>query len=150
MNSVNESLRDHVTSSAFVLSLGKTHVAALVRLDLELAAEIQLHAHHIGENAYGRLHRNDVTGRHGLMTRGLIVHVYELNKHKYIVKKSDRSIYQVGAVDHNRMPLGQCWNITRAGRLVCELLQEAGVYQEYAGPLLPLIDAERELRRQSA
>ena len=59
---MNEALRDHVTSAAFVLSLGKTHVAALVRLDLELAAEVQVH---VGPNQFSgaRLHRHDVTGR---------------------------------------------------------------------------------------
>ena len=32
---MNEALRDHVTSAAFVLTLGKTHITALVRLDLD-------------------------------------------------------------------------------------------------------------------
>lgn len=143
----NELLRDHVTSTAFSLNLGKTHVAALVRLDLELAAEVQIHSHHIGPNAYGRLHRNDVTGRSGLVSRGLVVHVFEQNAHKYVVKEGDESIFRIGAIDHERMPVGDCWNITRAGRLVCDLLKECGIYQEYAGPLLPLIEAARERKR---
>jgi hypothetical protein len=144
----NPFLREHVTSTAFALNLGKTHVAALVRLDLELAAEVQIHAHHIGPDAYGRLHRNDVTGRSGLISRGLLVHVAALNEHKYVVKKGQPSIYRVGAVDYDRMPIGECWNITRAGRLVIELLQEAGLYQEFAGPLLPLIEAQRARKRE--
>ena len=90
-----------------------------------------------------------MTGRNGLISRGLVAHVFEQNKHKYIVRKGDESIYQIGAVDYDRMPVGQVWNITRAGRLVVELLQEAGLYQEYAGPLLPLVDAERERRRSA-
>lgn len=148
---MNEALRDHVTSAAFVLSLGKTHVAALVRLDLELAAEIHLHTRQrdFADRGHGRLHSHDVSGRNGLIDRGLIIHVFEQNKHKYIVKPGDKSVYRVGAVDHDRMPVGQVWNITRAGRLVCDLLKECGLYQEYAGPLLPLIEAARE-RRQAA
>ena len=144
---MNEALREHVTSTAFALTLGKTHVAALVRLDLELAAEVMVRPPRQGE--YGRLHRNDVTGRNGLISRGLVIHVYEENKHRYVVKPSDRSLYQVGAVDHDRMPVGACWNITRAGRLVADLLKECGLYQEFAGPLLPLIEAERERKRAS-
>lgn len=144
---MNEALREHVTSTAFTLTLGKTHVAALVRLDLELAAEVMVRPPREGE--YGRLHRNDVTGRNGLMSRGLVIHVYEDNKDRYVVRKGDRSLYQLGAVDHDRMPIGACWNITRAGRLVVELLQECGLYQEFAGPLAPLIEAARERKRAS-
>ena len=149
MSISNPLLRDHVTSAAFVLSLGKTHVAALVRLDLELAAEVRLHppALRIGGVPHARLHSHDGPGRDGLIRRGLVAHVYEQNKHKYVVKPGDDSIYVVGAVDLDRMPIGQCWNITRAGRLVCDLLKECGLYQEYAGPLLPLIKAERDRRR---
>lgn len=146
---MNEAFREHVTSSAFVLNLGKTHVAALVRLDMELAAEVQVRGLHLSNREHARLHQHDVTGRTGLITRGLVVHVYEENKHRYVVKQDQASIFQVGAVDHERMPVGECWNITRAGRLVCDLLTEAGIYQEYAGPLLPLIDAERERKRAS-
>jgi hypothetical protein len=146
---MNEAFREHVTSSAFMLSLGKTHVAALVRLDMELAAEVQVRGLHLSNHAHARLHKHDITGRGGLMARGLVVHVYEQNKHKYAVKEKHASIYQVGAIDHDRMPVGECWNITRAGRLVVELLQEAGIYDEYAGPLLPLIEAERERKRAS-
>ena len=140
----NPLLREHVTSAAFMLSLGKTHVAALVRLDLELAAEVHIQPPREGQ--YGRLHRNDITGLNGLIARGLIVHLYEQNKHKYTVKKGDSSLYSVGAVDHDRMPVGQIWNITRAGRLVADLLKETGLYQEYAGPLLPLIEDKRKRR----
>jgi hypothetical protein len=143
VNDINPLLRDHVTSAAFVLSLGKTHVAALVRLDLELVAEVRINAFDLGPGEHRRLHRHDVTGMNGLIARGLVVHVYELNKHKYVVKPGDDSIYIAGAVDLDRMPLGQCWNITRAGQLVCGLLKEAGLYAEYAGPLLPLIEAKR-------
>jgi hypothetical protein len=147
MSIANPLLRDHVTSAAFVLSLGKTHVAALVRLDLQLAAEVKLNSAMIPRGSeHAWLHRNDVTGMNGLMARGLVAHVYEQNKHKYVVKPGDDSWYKVGAVDMDRMPVGQCWNITRAGRLVADLLKEAGLYQEYAGPLLPLIEAERERR----
>ena len=47
------------------------------------------------------------------------------------------------------LAVAEAYAATRAGRLVIELLQEAGIYQEYAGPLLPLIEARREERRAS-
>jgi hypothetical protein len=141
---VNDLLREHVTSGAFLLTLGRTHVAALVRLDLEIAAEVSLRGCGLRASRHGRLHGNDITGRNGLISRGLVSHIFEANKHKYVVKPGDESIYNVGNVDYDRMPVSQCWEITRAGGLVVDLLREASVYQEYAGPLLPLIEARSE------
>jgi hypothetical protein len=138
---MNEALRDHVTSAAFVLSLGKTHVAELVRMDLELAAEVRLDGRELG-----KLSRYDTTARRGLQHRGLVVHVFDMNKWHPGGKPSREWIDLVARGD---FPPGENWNITRAGRLVCELLTEAGIYQEYAGPILPLIEARREKKRAS-
>jgi hypothetical protein len=142
---VNEALREHVTSAAFVLSLGKTHVAELVRIDLELAAEVRLNYTEIG-----KLHRCDMQARKGLEVRGLIIHTWEQNKRKY-GKPSTNAFAQPGdrTYDYDVIPPSAMWNITRAGLLVCDLLKEAGLYQEYAGSLLPLIEAKRERKRAS-
>lgn len=88
----NDMLRSHVTGIAFNLTLGKTHIAALVRLE-EIGA---------GTRKDLRL-GNFITGVNGLLTRGLVIHVNQ-----------------------------SVWQITPAGRLVLELLREAGIHQEYA------------------
>ena len=146
MNVPNPFLRDHVTSTAFALSLGKTHVTALVRLDLELAAEVELD--YMQVRGIARAHQMDVQARNGLVARGLVAHVSERNAHKYVAKEGDGSHYAPGKVAYDLMPIGAKWNITRAGRLVIELLQEAGIYQEYAGPMLPLIEARKQRKRE--
>lgn len=145
----NEMFRDHVTSAGFVLTLGRTHLAALIRLDLELAANVRTTMAGPkgsiikGDPSMERLHRHDVTGYAGLISRGLIRHVYEENKHRYRDKRaSERQGRDV--IDHQRMPVGEQWEITRAGRLVVDLLRECGLYADYAGPLGPLIERERQ------
>lgn len=117
----NDLLRAHVTSTAFVLSLGKTHIAALVHLEEALAADLSVNDHitaarngqapapkppHLG---------NFTTGASGLIARGLVTHAY-------VPPRTDIS----------DKPFSTFWQITKAGRLVLELLREAGVWQEYA------------------
>ena len=142
---MNEALRDHVTSAAFVLTLGKTHITALVRLDLELAAEFSLSFSDV--RGISRAHQVNVHARNQLASRGLIVSVWHLNQRKWQRQEAGtgRWVYDLDKTP----PPGEHWHITRAGRLVIELLQEAGIYQEYAGPILPLI-AARKQQRQSA
>jgi hypothetical protein len=147
---VNDLLRDHVTSAAFVLSLGKTHVFALVRLDLELTAEVKLDYSTL-RTVKGGINRCDISALQGLERRGLIIHVWEANKHKYgkpstnfYAKPGDR-VY-----DYETVPRSAHWNITRAGRLVIDLLREAGLYAEYAGPLLPLVETSKARRRAAS
>lgn len=142
---MNEALRDHVTSAAFVLSLGKTHVAALVRLDLELAAEVCLDYASVRGTPNGALHRQDVTALNGLITRGLVTHRFD---EAYGAGGPKHAEY-IAKISEGTWPRNINWAITRAGRLVCELLQECGLYQEHAGLLLPLIEAKRERRRAS-
>lgn len=144
----NEALREHVTSTGFALTLGKTHIAELVRMDLELAAEVMVDGRQLG-----KLHRCDMTARHALGARGLIVHVWEENKDQYQRPETDWAGRPTGRMvrDHDKYaPPGKIWNITRAGRLVIELLQESGLYSEYAGPLLPLIENARDKRKGAA
>lgn len=146
----NPMLRDHVTSAAFTLTLGKTHVAELVRMDMELAAEVCLDGRLIG-----KMSRYDMTARHGLEARGLIVHVWADHEHLY--KTRPYRNYFGGAA--GQMTYSEDWpenvhpahryHMTRAGRLVCDLLMETGQYQELAGSLLPLIEAARKTRKPS-
>jgi len=154
----NPVLRDYVTSSAFVLHLGKTHVVALVRLDLELAAEARLNYSQV--RGISRAHQLDVTAVGGLISRGLVVNVWPKYEHLYRAKPTTQT-YLTGRPPHGDGLVwtdeyikrgarpGHVHNITRAGRLVCELLRETGQYADVAGPMLPLIEAARERKRAS-
>jgi hypothetical protein len=142
---MNDALRDHVTSAAFALTLGKTHIAELVRLDLELAAGRSL-AYSQVRNIPHRAHRLDVPARNALAARGLISHVFDEEKWHPDGKPSRE---WTDLVTHGEFPPSENWAITRAGEHVIGLLREAGLYQEYAGPLLPLIEAGQEERRAS-
>jgi hypothetical protein len=145
---VNELLRDHVTSAAFILSLGKTHVFALVKLDLELTAEVRLDYAAL-RSVSGGLNRMDMTALQGLERRGLVVRVWEKNKHRY-ARPATHPMQQGQTVyDTADAPRSAFYNITRAGRLVIDLLREAGLYAEYAGPLLPLVEERKPKRRAS-
>lgn len=111
----NDLLRSHVTSAAFHLTLGKTHIAALVHLEERLAADLNTWEHikqprektpHLG---------NFTTGAAGLVARGLATHTYPLTDEHWA-----------------DLPFSTYWQITPAGQLVLELLREAGIWQEYA------------------
>lgn len=133
----NELLRDHVTSTGFALVLGKTQIAALVRLDLELIQGARIHTRAGPQGTVRRMLRNDITALHGLCARGLVVHVYPEHQHKYFTPGGTR--IDPGA----EIPPGHVWNITPAGRLTCELLKEAGIYQEYADAIAAACGALR-------
>lgn len=105
----NELLREHVTSTGFALTLGKTHVASLVMLDTAIT-----HKSSSVDLLRGR--NNFVSGIHGCIDRGLVEHHYQAK-------------WQNRPGNH----LGRHYSITKAGRLVIALLKEAGLYQEYAG-----------------
>jgi hypothetical protein len=130
MSYVNQSLRDHVTSVGFSLQLGKTHIAALVRLDLELLTGKNIHTGAGPQGTVRRMLRNDITAFHGLCARGLVIHVYEDHRHKYEHPDGKRKRGPDGG--YPLTPPGDIWNITPAGRLVCDLLKEAGIWHEYA------------------
>lgn len=112
---VNNLLRSHVTGAAFHLTLGKTHIAALVHLEEKLAADLTANEYvkqprektpHLG---------NFTTGAAGLVARGLVAHTYPTSGAHWADERF--SAY---------------WQITPAGRLVLQLLREAGIWQEYA------------------
>lgn len=136
---MNEAFRDHVTSTAFVLHLGKTQIAAIVRLDLELAAEISLDYRAVRQSPVASLHRCDVTAIKGLEARGLVEYVWPLHEHKY---KGPDGI-RINSPEYLNHPRSEVHRLTRAGELVCQLLRECGLYQDYAGPLLPLVEAQK-------
>src|SRR5688500_18094821 len=126
---INEALRQHVTRVGFDLSLGKTHIAHLVWLDLLLKANPKGYEKN---QFYGRKHRafaHSATGAHGLMDRGLIQNIAEQRR------RPGENLLD--------MTPRRCFRITPAGRLVINLLKEAGIYQEFAA-LIPVVPVVRE------
>lgn len=113
----NDLLRSHVTRVGFDLSLGKTHVAALVMLDIALKSRRHVDTRH-------PMLRTWVPAMHGLGDRGLVEHRHALDSRGYA---------KPGLNPHYR--------ITKAGRLVIGLLKEAGIYQEHADLLTPQLRA---------
>jgi hypothetical protein len=118
---INENLREHVTNVGFSLTLGKTHIAALVRIDLQLKENLSTLEHLDKFDASPRwphIFNYFVQGQSGLIERGLIQHIIDIRR---------RPGESVSAMRPRRI-----WRITPAGRLVINLLKEAGIYQEYA------------------
>lgn len=123
MGGYNEQLRQHVTRVGFDLTLGKTHVAALVLLDDAIRRKNWV----AGRNRDPAF-RFHVTGVHGLEDRGLVVHHY------------DERYGSKGRL-HAKDEPGRHFTITKAGRLVIDLLKEAGIWDEYAAPLAVFAEA---------
>lgn len=116
--SINPGLRDHVTRVGFNLSLGRTHIAALVELDISLQRDEYINTVHSAK-AYRFAFRNDIVGRQGLEDRGLIIHHSDAHPEP----------------GENFIPRRRLFTITEAGKAVITLLKEAGIYQEYAAAL---------------
>lgn len=115
----NTALRDHATRVGFDLSLAKTQIAALVLLNESLRQRRYIHSNHVTERSMRRTFAYFATGMHGCEERGLVLHHYRPDK------RDD----------------GLKWHftITKAGKLVIDLLTEAGIYQEYAAAL-PVVE----------
>jgi hypothetical protein len=133
MTEINEQLRAHVTRVGFDLSLGKTHISRLVAIDAELKRNLSTQEL-LGNYTTPREPRafnRFVTGTTGLVERGLVEHIMDARR---------RPGEPVSAMKPRRI-----WRITPAGRLVINLLKEAGIYQEYAAmvpvPVLKLVSA---------
>lgn len=118
----NEPLRSHVTRVGFNLTIGRTHIAALVYLN-ESFQRGYMNAHK-GAESHRRLFNLFATGMAGCQTRGLVVHHYDY--------------------DHRDEGLQWHYTITRAGQLIIELLRESGLYAEYAGALPVATQDEQE------
>lgn len=136
---MNELFRDHVTSVGFALSLGKTHIAALVDLDHQLrlnlaSRRIDYDIHVRGPiRTMPRAFAHFVPGVDGLIRRGLVEHILPAE-------------YQQPGVSTRDLRPSRVWRITRAGRIVINLLKESGVYQDFAAHLPPLPSTQAELR----
>lgn len=120
----NEALRAHVTRVGFDMSLGKTHIASLVYLNECLAQRRYIASHH-ASGPLAKAFSWFATGMHGCEDRGLVVHHYQ----------STRDLPPKERVQAERQGLKRHYTITKAGRLVINLLKEAGIYQEYAEAL---------------
>ena len=130
---VNEPLRAHVTRVGFDLSLGRTHVAALVWIDITIKLDrggpwsrpAERHPRRNYQHHLGHAHANFKGGMHGLQDRGLVVWT------------DPRTIkLPRGMQNFSELPARRIWRITPAGRLVIGLLKESGLYEEYAAALI--------------
>lgn len=106
----------HVTRVGFDLSLGRTHIAALVYLDLSM--ERHRHDPPPLTSPYSGAFRNFIGGITGLIGRGLVIHHFDGREYRH------------------RDGFKKSYTITPAGTFVIGLLKEAGIYDEYAGALV--------------
>lgn len=131
MANVNESFRSHVTSGKFVLTLGSSHIAALVWIEQQLrrdrSLEEELSSGHIARrdpemgHPLRRAFRSPGTG--GIISRGLVIH-------------TDPRYHEGAPADEwTRRKPSEFWTITPAGWAVVTLLVEAGIWQEYSDAL---------------
>lgn len=132
---INEALRAHVTSAKFVLTLGATHIAALVRFEYDLRRDRSLE-----EDLKAKTLRNPdpavghplrrafrSPGTAGIISRGLVVQLHP---------------YREGEPrdEWTRRKPSEVWAITPAGWAVITLLQQAGIWQEYTDALPAIPD----------
>lgn len=132
----NLALREHVTRVGFDLTLGKTHVVALVTIDTELK---------YGKNAdsrkLGKLWQWDAVAHRALRARGLIEARYGVayeRRHKHWSTWAGAYVWDSswpGDV-HPR----ERYAITIAGRAVITLLEQAGLYDEIAGQVIEVLE----------
>jgi len=118
---VNELLREHVTRVGFDLSLGHTHIAALVELDL--SRRYHEHVRIPRTHRLSRAHSLFSHATSGLVERGLVVHHYN--------EKAARAT-TFGKGPKLLRGLSPHYTITPAGKFVIGLLKESGIYDEYA------------------
>jgi len=113
---MNELLRAHVTRVGFDLSLGHTHISALV----DVAFSIR-NGKRVRSVDYSRVHSMFSHATHGLIERGLVRHHY-----------NEKEALGTNFGKARDKGLGPHYTITPAGKLVVALLKEAGLYDEYA------------------
>jgi hypothetical protein len=116
---MNELLRSHVTRVGFNLQLSKTQIAALIKLDTDLAdprpfnEAIRDPSGRI-DNPGRHILSNSVAALGALVARGLVVHYRPRD----------------GVRDTLNNSLRDTWAITDAGHSVIALLKEAGLWDE--------------------
>lgn len=116
---MNAALREHVTRVGFNLTLGKTHIAALVLISEYWAKDLRYHAH-------GSPWSQWITGNQGCRARGLTWHQ----------PHDTRGI----PVDQRPLPSAY-FGVTTAGQYTIGLLAEAGIWQDY----LDLIERHKKM-----
>jgi hypothetical protein len=116
---VNELLREHVTRVGFDLSLGHTHIAALVELDLSM--KYKRHIRIPRGHRLSRAHSLFSHATSGLIERGLVIHHYNAKEAQRGMRDTSKD---KGLAPH--------YTITAAGRMVIGLLKEAGIFDDYA------------------
>lgn len=115
---MNEALRDHVTRIGFNLTLGTTHIAAMVMLDVMLRSEDDERKMYTMADQWNR-RSFFVPAIDGVIRRGLVWH-----------KGPEK-------VDMKANPYRN-YGFTKAGIAALELLREAGIYEEFERSL-PII-----------
>lgn len=105
-NGTNWEFRDFVTSASFHLTLGKTHIYALI----EVAEGWAKNRRALTNNGFF------IPGLRGLRERGLVWY-----KDPLYTGKSTHS------------ELNEIYGLTKAGEAVIVLLKESGLYQEISG-----------------
>lgn len=151
---MNEALRNYVTSTSFSLTMRRTHIEALIRLDHTIAYQDASSAEF--RAAYERAQEEAEKLGFSLrtVTTGELQGLLDVHYHgealppnpgnapsfwyvasgalarRGLVALDDVRARKAGAT------FGEAWRITEAGRLVVGLLKEAGIWQEYAATLL--------------
>lgn len=120
---VNDLLRSHVTSTAFNLTLGPTHIAALIYVDIVLAdgrpaVDEATNTLRTFDRPNWRPWNQFSTGFDGLERRGLVAHICDRER-----EPGENELH---------MKQSRIWEITPAGRAVIVLLKECGLYAEYS------------------
>lgn len=108
---MNEALRDHVTRIGFNLTLGTTHIAAMVLLDVMLRSEDDERKRYTMADQWNR-RSFFVPAIDGVIRRGLAWH------------------QQPDKIDI-RANFFRNYGFTKAGIAALELLRESGIYEEY-------------------
>lgn len=121
---VNEALRGHVTRVGFNLTLTVGQISALIALDEAIRRKLRGVPDAQTNTPWSyAINSNWVTGMHGLERRGLVNHHYD-ERYSYKGK--------LHHLDH----IGRHYKITKAGKLVIEILKEAGIYEEILPTLI--------------
>jgi hypothetical protein len=124
----------------FDLSLGKSHIAALVYIDqVRLAGWDSARVNYTdrtydGFNLVRRPFQQFVSGSRGIQERGLVIHTEPTERQRKKWRELADAQEQLDGFWHFYWE-PKTWRITKAGQLVIKLLQEAGIYQEYASVL---------------
>lgn len=113
---MNEALREHVTRTGFNLTLGKSHIAALVMI-------VEHWQKDESWTSYGAPWSHFWTGFQGLKTRGLAWHQYHDTRPPNPYK-----------------PPSAFYGLTTAGQYMVGLLSESGIWQDY----LHLLELHKE------